>query len=213
MEKTRVKLKILVNEKAEMGVGTLIVFIAMIIVAAVAATVLISTAVEIQQQAEKTGQSSLEDVSTGFKLINIVGDRNNADSFGDTIINQLKVKVSLLAGSPNINVSDIIIEINDDTTDVTLTWVDSGAVWGAAADADSFESRPLRDMAPLNVSASTGLMTAGDVAVFYIDCNETGLSIGTQESFAIKIIPKHGIPTQAEITTPAVYETRFITLR
>ncbi len=213
MGNTRGKTKILLNKNAEMGVGTLIVFIAMIIVAIVAAAVLISTAFSMQQQAEKTGKSTLEEVSTGFKLINVVGDRNNADSFADTIINQLKVKVSLLAGSPNINVSDVIIEINDDSTDATLTWVDSGAVWGAAADADSFESRPLRDMAPLNVSSTTGLMTPGDVAVFYIDCNETGLSIGIQETFSIKIITKHGIPTRAEITTPPVYETRFITLR
>ena len=212
MDKHRVKTKMRENEKAEMGVGTLIVFIAMIIVAAVAATVLITTAFEMQQQAEHTGEIALQDVATGFKIVNVAGDRNNADDFADSIINTLQIKVGLLAGSPSINVSDVLIEISDGETDVTLTWVDSGAVWGAAADVDSFESRPLRDMAPLNVTATSGLMTAGDIALFYINANETGLELTTQTTFTAKIIPKHGIPTLVEGTTPAVYDTRYVNL-
>jgi len=200
------------NENAEMGVGTLIVFIAMIIVAAVAATVLISTAFQMQQQAEHTGEIALADVATGFKIVNVAGDRNNADSFADSIINTLQIKVGLLAGSPSINVSDVLIEITDGATDVTLSWNNSYGAWGSQADADSFESRPLRDMAPLNVTASSALMTSGDIALFYIDCNSTGLALTTQTTFSAKIIPKHGIPTLVEGTTPAVYDTRYVSL-
>ena len=212
MNRNRAKARIRTDEEAEMGVGTLIVFIAMILVAAVAATVLITTAFKMQQQAEHTGEIALQDVATGFKIVNVAGDRNNADDFADSIINTLQIKVGLLAGSPSINVSDVLIEISDGETDVTLTWVDSGAVWGAAADVDSFESRPLRDMAPLNVTATSGLMTAGDIALFYINANETGLELTTQTTFTAKIIPKHGIPTLVEGTTPAVYDTRYVNL-
>ena len=212
MNRNRAKARIRTDEEAEMGVGTLIVFIAMILVAAVAATVLITTAFKMQQQAEHTGEIALQDVATGFKIVNVAGDRNNADDFADSIINTLQIKVGLLAGSPSINVSDVLIEISDGETDVTLTWVDSGAVWGEAADVDSFESRPLRDMAPLNVTATSGLMTAGDIALFYINANETGLELTTQTTFTAKIIPKHGIPTLVEGTTPAVYDTRYVNL-
>ena len=212
MNRNRAKARIRTDEEAEMGVGTLIVFIAMILVAAVAATVLITTAFKMQQQAEHTGEIALQDVATGFKIVNVAGDRNNADDFADSIINTLQIKVGLLAGSPSINVSDVLIEISDGETDVTLTWVDSGAVWGAAADVDSFESRPVRDMAPLNVTATSGLMTAGDIALFYINANETGLELTTQTTFTAKIIPKHGIPTLVEGTTPAVYDTRYVNL-
>ncbi len=65
------------REKGEMGVGTLIIFIAMIIVAAVAATVLIQTAYQLQQQAEETGNIATQDVATGFKVITIQGIRND----------------------------------------------------------------------------------------------------------------------------------------
>ena len=70
------------REKGEMGIGTLIIFIAMIIVAAVAATVLIQTAYQLQQQAEETGNIATQDVSTGFKIITIQGIRS------DTMYNQ-----------------------------------------------------------------------------------------------------------------------------
>jgi len=214
MDRFRAKMKMRENEQAEMGVGTLIVFIAMIIVAAVAATVLITTAFEMQQQAEKTGEIAIMDVATGFKIVNIAGDRSNG-AIDDSIINILQVKVGLLAGSPDINVSDVIIELSDGTTDVTVKWVDTGAAaatWYASADADEFECRNLRDMAPTNSSWAYSMMTAGDIALFYIDCNETGLALSTQTTCSLKIIPKHGIPTLGEFTTPAVYSTRYVSL-
>ena len=65
------------REKGEFGVGTLIIFIAMIIVAAVAATVLIQTAYILQQQAEETGSIARQDVATGFKVITIQGVRED----------------------------------------------------------------------------------------------------------------------------------------
>lgn len=69
--------KVYKREKGEFGVGTLIIFIAMIIVAAVAATVLIQTAYILQQQAEETGSIARQDVATGFKVITIQGIRED----------------------------------------------------------------------------------------------------------------------------------------
>ena len=69
--------RICFKEKGEFGIGTLILFIAMIIVAAVAATVIIQTAYVLQQQAEETGNIARQDVSTGFKIITIQGIRDD----------------------------------------------------------------------------------------------------------------------------------------
>lgn len=200
-----------------MGVGTLIVFIAMILVAAVAATVLITTAFKMQQQAEHTGDITIADVATGFRVINVAGDRYNPDDDWNGNRYQLEIielKVGLLAGSPDINVSDVIIEVSDGNSDITLVYVDTddSSEYNDTATGTQFTVQPLRDMAPVNDTKSYAMMTPGDVAKFFINANATNLELLTQTSCHIKIIPKHGIPTLETFVTPSVYTTRYMQL-
>lgn len=214
MDRIKAKKRMQESEEAEMGVGTLIVFIAMIIVAAVAATVLITTAFEMQQQAEHTAQIAQADIATGFKIVNVAGDRVDADAFAgnETTIQVLEIKVGLMAGSPAIKVDDVIIEISDGLVDVSMTYVHAVNNYNSTANADEFTCEQLRDMAPTNESVTEAVMTSGDLAKFYIDVNTAGLKLSTQTTCTVKIIPKHGIPTLETFTTPPVYTTRFINL-
>ncbi|MFW5927754.1 MAG: archaellin/type IV pilin N-terminal domain-containing protein, partial [Thermoplasmatota archaeon] len=61
------------DDSGAMGVGTLIVFIAMVLVAAVAAGVLVDTANKLQQQAEKAGSEAIREVSSSFTVEEIYG--------------------------------------------------------------------------------------------------------------------------------------------
>ena len=53
------------NKRADIGVGTMIVFIAMVLVAAVAASVLISTANSVREQATSTGDDAIPEYPPG----------------------------------------------------------------------------------------------------------------------------------------------------
>jgi flagellin FlaB len=74
------------EERGQVGIGTLIVFIAMVLVAAIAAGVLINTAGVLQTQAEDTGQDSTDQVANNINVIGSVGEVG-PDSGGPTITN------------------------------------------------------------------------------------------------------------------------------
>ncbi len=192
------------KEKGEMGIGTLIIFIAMIIVAAVAATVLIQTAYQLQQQAEETGNVAIQDVATGFKIIHI-GGQVWLKAAGGPNITQIEIKVGLLAGSPSIDMNDVLIEISDGKADTTLTFDETNA------DGSHFTAEKLRDMPPQNW-VNQYVMTQGDIVKIVISINHTGLNLTPQTDVTLQIIPKHGVPTYAAFMVPATLTTKYVDL-
>ncbi len=202
------------KEKGEMGIGTLIIFIAMIIVAAVAATVLIQTAYQLQQQAEETGNIAIQDVATGFKIIHIGGIVDNSTP-ANPKISVIEIKVGLIAGSPAIDLDNVLIEITDGTTDKTLSFapVTDPANKTAINYADSthFSADLLRDMAPLNWK-SDHVMTQGDVIKIVINATAAGLTLGPQTQVSLQLIPKHGVPTYTAFMVPATLTTKYVDL-
>jgi len=102
------------RKKAEMGVGTLIVFIAMLLVAAVAAGVLIQTAGALQEKSLATGQQARAQISTNARVIEVSatdGRNGNLTDFQQIL--------KLSPGSDPIKLTQIIFTFN--TKDSTST--------------------------------------------------------------------------------------------
>jgi len=100
------------GRRGQVGIGTLIVFIAMVLVAAIAAGVLINTAGFLQTQAEDTGTESTEQVADNLNVITTVGD---VGSSGDTI-DEAKIGVQPAAGAGNINLEEVTIQFVSDNS-------------------------------------------------------------------------------------------------
>ncbi len=60
------------------GIETLIVFIAMVLIAAVAASVLITTSENLQSRAKTIGTATIREVSAGLAIEDIAGHTNAA---------------------------------------------------------------------------------------------------------------------------------------
>jgi flagellin FlaB len=107
------------NDLGDMGIGAMIVFIAMVLVAGIAASVLIQTANRLEIQAMKTGQETTDEVASGIGVEDIAGQKGNHNFtvggvwwINDTILN-LTIGVSPRSGSKDIDLSKTVIELSD----------------------------------------------------------------------------------------------------
>ena len=93
------------GDRGQVGIGTLIVFIAMVLVAAIAAGVLINTAGFLQTQAEATGEESTSQVSDRIQLVSQSGNVTGAQE-----VDQLQFVVAKAPGSGYIDLNQTTIE-------------------------------------------------------------------------------------------------------
>jgi len=111
------------KDNGAVGIGTLIVFIAMVLVAAIAAAVLINTSGSLQDRAQKTGAEATDDVSGGLKVQHMQGWVHANGQLGI-----VRLYLALHSGTDAVNVEDELA--------IHLSWVDMAAGGAAGGQAD-----------------------------------------------------------------------------
>jgi flagellin FlaB len=177
------------DDLGDMGIGAMIVFIAMVLVAGIAASVLIQTANRLEIQAMKTGQDTTRQVSTGIAIQDIEGQATGG------AITEMTITVRARAGSGDIDLSQTVIELTDGTTktllayDSTLTQfglisagtgeVFDSTVWSTwGLDAEHFGILVLQD-ADGSMTVDYPVLNQGDLAMLCINtavCFAPGVS-------------------------------------
>ncbi|RJX42207.1 flagellin [Halonotius aquaticus] len=104
------------DDRGQVGIGTLIVFIAMVLVAAIAAGVLINTAGLLQAQAQQTGEETTAEVSNVVQIGEVVGIENDTDNQ----IEELNATIRLASGSDPINMSEASYTLSSPTGNATV---------------------------------------------------------------------------------------------
>ena len=95
------------DDEALVGIGTLIIFIAMVLVAAIAASIVVQTAETLQQRAYSVGKQTIREVSSGMKIIDYTGYTNE----DQTKMEYLALTVKLRAGSYDIDLRETLLYI------------------------------------------------------------------------------------------------------
>ena len=215
------------DKNAQVGIGTLIVFIAMILVAAVAAGVLLKTSGSLQQKATVTGEQAQREVSTNIKVTDVVGFVNDTNAHQ---IDAIIIRAQLSAGSGDIRYEDIVLSYqsgniyvagilfngtgSSDNSAGILTVSDS--ITNAEHESGSNDSdiaqfyiRRIKDKGDYNtVLEPTEIIEI----IFWIEDNTgTDHPLSNDQEFTITIQPKAGQTANIKKTTPSVINQQYIT--
>lgn len=118
------------NDRAQAGIGTLIIFIAMVLVAAVAAAVLIQTSGVLQERAQATGKQAAQEVSSNLLIKGIEGVRSSNATDNSATVDLLKVKVALNIGSSEIDLNQVVITVSDGNSINDLVYAGNTKAYG-----------------------------------------------------------------------------------
>jgi flagellin FlaB len=166
------------DERGQVGIGTLIVFIALVLVAAIAAGVLINTAGFLQSQAESTGEESTNQVSDRLNVDSVVG----VDTTDDDDLEEVKVIVSLAPGSNPINLDQATYQYVGQTEKfLSPDDADYSAISGASGTKKTLEGN---DKTAIVFDGMNNDLAAGDTATLTISTasgSETVVSLNVPQ--------------------------------
>ncbi|MDY6864623.1 MAG: archaellin/type IV pilin N-terminal domain-containing protein [Halobacteriota archaeon] len=189
------------DDRAQMGIGTLIIFIAMVLVAAVAAAVLIQTSGVLQQRATETGKEATAEVSSNIGVETIVGERTAASSANLQWVN---ITVKVMAGAGDIDISQMRVAIQNETSRVENLQLNTAA--STTADATHFAVNEHRDADDsYNPSNSNYVINSGDLMEVAVNVTAASVNVPAREPLRIELIPEHGASVIKELTMPASY--------
>jgi len=180
------------EERGQVGIGTLIVFIAMVLVAAIAAGVLINTAGFLQTQAEATGEDSTQQVSDRLQVVSQSGYLDNP---ANGTVDHLTFVLARSPGADNIDLNTVSVEMTgtsgqetfDLSSDVTNVSIFTGGEDNVLTDAS--------DRAEVTIALT------GDNGVNAADNLDYGLEEG--DALTVTFTTQSGATMTTEIRIPS----------
>ncbi|GGN20667.1 archaellin/type IV pilin N-terminal domain-containing protein [Halarchaeum nitratireducens] len=183
------------TDRGQVGIGTLIIFIALVLVAAVAAGVLVTTADQLQTRASDTGTDAQAQVSNQIDVVSATGEDTNDDDALDTVT--LVAKKS--PGSKAIDLSEATIQYTSANTSATLSYGSSGA------DDTTFTTNQVGG-GPTTVLSNTSERVEIEISTSALETN--GLDEGSSAS--LDIVDQSGATTTYGVNVPDVLTGSYV---
>jgi flagellin FlaB len=191
-------------KKAEMGIGTLIIFIAMILVAAIAAGVLIQTATSLQNKALLAGDRTRGQVSTAITPLLVFGEDGTTGN-----ITKIFMKIKLAPGADPIKFNDSLIEVDlqDASADLNFNRSDGTCADGEYATDSNGEGNFSVKYLIQGSEWNDGYLHRGDVAMV---CLASPRGITPDEDLSLRLVPKVGTSMTVETAVPDIINQRRV---
>lgn len=197
------------GKKGEIGISTLIIFIALILVAAIAASVIISTTFSLRDQAIATAQSAQKEVSGPLKILNFYGNRTAVSNAG---IQFLVFHVSVFSAADGINMTNMRINYIDSQVSVIFT-MNPCSTAGNPATGFNYNATevPVASGNGWDPTVNLCFLDRDNILEIWIpvtSANAAGLLPGVETTIAF--LPGSGPAVTKTFTTPSSYDANVI---
>jgi flagellin FlaB len=211
------------KDAGSIGIGAMIIFIAMVLVAGIAASVLIQTSTRLESQALRTGESTIGEVASGI-LIQAIDGHNSSGA-----IDRIAIEIVPRAGSPDIDLSETVIEISDSNNKYLIEYGDAltnfseinGTIFSDDVDSDAWTGAGattfgiivLQD-ADGSCKEATPVVNFGDHVILAVNTNTVfGASIEPRIDVFGSVIPEEGSIGVIGFTVPASITNAIVELQ
>jgi len=195
--------------KGQTGIGTLIVFIALVLTAAIAAFLITQTTVATQSKAAAVADQARERTGTTVEVVKVEGFIDNSTSNSTRNINKYILYVRLAPGSSPINLNTTTILYY--TANGRETFLYGEQQLGNENDLSTASEGKFYVLANYSAQkAKDNILEAGELLALGIKVNK---SIGPSDWWRFSIIPKEGQPAEVYGIAPDVFVGNVIVLR
>ena len=187
------------NKKGAQGIGTLIIFIAMILVAAVAAGVLIQTASSLQSKSLDVGRQAQERLTTDIEVIQVFAEDASDGNITGSVDN-ITFIIRLGSGSSEIKLTDLLLKFDSPENSQALTY-------------DGSPSSSTIYSADYQVTGNgyvSGYLSVGDLVE--ISFLYGGEDLPEGKTATLRLISKNGAVKPIQITTPGAMTDNVVYL-
>jgi len=206
-------------DNGSIGIGAMIVFIAMVLVAGIAASVLIQTSTTLESQALATGRETTAEVSSGIAVVSIEGNNSSG------AIQHLAITIRTRGGSDDIDLAETVVEISNSSIKSFLTYDDTtciladnvnGTIFNDSyypTDATSFTIIVLEDADNSCSTPNSAVINSGDYVILGVNTNLCFGGLNSREGIWGLIMPEEGSPGVINFRCPASFTQDVLELQ
>ncbi|MBA2861668.1 flagellin [Methanococcus maripaludis] len=207
--------KFMKSKKGAVGIGTLIIFIAMVLVAAIAASVIINTAGKLQHKASTVGDESTEQVASGIQVLKVIGHsdtKTSLDKIAIMVAPNVGGEIDLSTTLLTLGTGDAKYSLVYDDTQYNSDVKDDGSVsifdeteWGTGS---TYGVIVLQDSDNSTSESTHPTINYGDKVYITV-----AMQINSTSKVSGEVIPDYGASGIVEFRAPSVFTETVVALQ
>jgi len=204
------------SEEASIGIGAMIVFIAMVLVAGIAASVLIETSNILETRAMSSGQETRDEVSSGIGVYQIIGQYGIRAIGGSSVsaFHNMTIIVTSRSGGSEIDLGEIVVTISNGSKQCVISW-DNSKFASSPSGSGIFSTSELYNLSAVrfgiiviedadgSCTSNAPGMDEGDKIALTFNMSASFNGLMFRDDVRGMVIPEHGSPGVFLFRTPA----------